>query len=722
MKKKELRQIRKLRATAEMLKMAAADVPKRILAGWWGKTDWKYQTGMYLRCEVRKGILHVAVFLADYLRMGSRKAAFDLYINKEEGGKFLTYQCETEKWFTAKLDRLPWPSYLLHSEEKWISPKDDELIKTYLGSYCGGYEGLLDYQLRVRSEELSRKHERETDKWDRDLMQTPELPKDWNRWVFKVGIRENFIFYRYVRKGADHGYCTWCEAEVPIRKPRHNRTGRCPVCRRRVVYKALGKIRVTDAREDNLYLFQRCKDGVMLRVFGAGIRYRSGMVNLPERFCSEKRRLIYDREGLLLRRYYYGFYKQKYNRWIEGEEPKHYYDKYYYYKRDESGPVYGRTLPDLSRHELRNTGLREYLSRQKEADPENYLSILEKRPELERIAKGGLACLAKEYLKSSSKGDLFKKDETALTRMLGINSMELKRLRANNGGFLFLEWLQLEKRTGKILDDGMISWFCSEEIAPDDLRFIRKNMSETQICHYIKRQMKENGMNSSEILTVWRDYLSMAERFGMNVDDSIVYRTGKLRQRHDELVERMEDENMLKRAEELQTEYPQTGQILQELKEIYEYADDVYSITVPSGITDILQEGRSLHHCVGKGNIYFDRINRRESYILFLRKAAEPQKPWITLEMEPDGTVRQKSTTYNRQAEERPQIEAFLKKWQKEVVGRLTGKEKKLAENSRELRKEELAELRKTQVIIRNGDFGGPLAADILEADLMEAA
>lgn len=45
MKKKELRQIRKLRATAEMLKMAAADVPKRILAGWWGKTDWKYQTG-----------------------------------------------------------------------------------------------------------------------------------------------------------------------------------------------------------------------------------------------------------------------------------------------------------------------------------------------------------------------------------------------------------------------------------------------------------------------------------------------------------------------------------------------------------------------------------------------------------------------------------------------------------------------------------------------------
>ena len=721
MKKKELKQIRKLRATTKMLKMAAADVPKRISAGWQGKTDWKYQTGMYLRCEVRNGILHVGFFLAGYLRMGSRKAAFDLYINKAEGS-FLTYQCETEKWLTAKLDMLPWPSYLSHSGEKWISKKDDELIKTYLGSCSGGYGGLLDYQFRVRRDERSRKQKNETDTWDEDLRQTPELPKDWSRWVFKVGIRENFIFYRYARKGADHGYCTWCESEVPIRKPRHNRNGRCPKCRHKIVYKSLGKFRALEVRTEDIYLLQRCKDGVMLRTFWAGIKYLRERIDRPEQFYFEKRRLIYDREGRLLRRYYYGFYKQKYNRWIEGEEPNRYYDNYYYYKRNESGPVYGRTLPDLSRHELKNTGLREYLSLKKEVDPENYLSILEKRPELERIAKGGLACLAEEYIKSSLKGDLFKKDETALTRMLGINSMELRRLRANNGGFLFLEWLQQERRTGKILDDGIISWFCSEKIVPKDISFIRDRMSETQICHYIKRQMKENGMKSSETLTLWRDYLSMAGRFGMDAEDSIVYRTGKLRQRHDELVKRVEDENMIKRAEELQTEYPQIEQILQELKEIYEYANDVYSITVPSGIADILQEGRSLYHCVGTGNIYFDRINRRESYILFLRKAAEPQKPWYTLEMEPDGTVRQKSTAYNRQAEELALIEDFLKKWQKELAKRITGREKLPAGKSTDLRKKNLPEPRKKQAVIRKGDYSGRPLAEVLEQDFPQAA
>ena len=41
-------------------------------------------------------------------------------------------------------------------------------------------------------------------------------------------------------------------------------------------------------------------------------------------------------------------------------------------------------------------------------------------------------------------------------------------------------------------------------------------------------------------------------------------------------------------------------------------------------------------------------------------------------------------------------------------------------EAGRELRKKELAELRKKQVIIRTGDFGRTLLADILEADLME--
>ena len=88
--------------------------------------------------------------------------------------------------------------------------------------------GLLEYQKEVREDSLRRKYQRETAPWDADLAQTPPLPKDWERWYRKVGIPENYIFYQYSRKGAKTGYCTYCEREVPIRNPKHNKQGVCP--------------------------------------------------------------------------------------------------------------------------------------------------------------------------------------------------------------------------------------------------------------------------------------------------------------------------------------------------------------------------------------------------------------------------------------------------------------------------------------------------------------
>ena len=42
--------------------------------------------------------------------------------------------------------------------------------------------------------------------------------------------------------------------------------------------------------------------------------------------------------------------------------------------------------------------------------------------------------------------------------------------------------------------------------------------------------------NSHEVLRTWEDYLSMAKKLHMDVYDEIVYRTRKLRRRHDDLV------------------------------------------------------------------------------------------------------------------------------------------------------------------------------------------
>ena len=108
------------------------------------------------------------------------------------------------------------------------------------------------------------------------------------------------------------------------------------------------------------------------------------------------------------------------------------------------------------------------------------------------------------------------------------------------------------------------------------------------------------------------------------------------------------------------------------IKPKYEYTGEVYSIVVPSGVRDIMREGDALSHCVGKSDRYWERIEQQEAYILFLRKTAEIDKPYYTLEVEPNGTIRQKRTYFDRQNDDLKDAEMFLKEWQKVVSERLT--------------------------------------------------
>lgn len=719
MRKKELLKMRKLTATPGMMRMAAEDQPRKVAGdgpGWRRYYCDAYQYGMYMRCQVQDGVLEAAFFLPEHMRAGGRMPAYELYIDKEEG-KFLTYDRIAGKWLTAKLDMVPWPDYVGCSEKKWASPKGYNLVKEYLGSEHGGYYGLLEYQLRIRADELKRRHKKETDPWDLDLGQTPGLPKDWGRWADKVGIPENFIFYRYDRKGVKDGYCTFCEKEVPVRKPRHNKEGYCLRCRHKVIYKAAGKAgTVVTTRTYNMYLLQKCEDGVMIRQFKGYRKYRKEGYRDPECSIWEVRRAICGHNGEPLRAYYWGDYKYVEARWVR----TNFCSRSWY--GDDRGRVYGKTLPALAKGELRCTGLAEALQDNREIDPEKYLAVLRDVPELEQLSKAHLPALVEECMGScyNFREAFPNRGSSSLLVSLGIDSQQLKRLRENRGGRKFLKWLQYEKLIGKTLPDEAVAWFCREDILPDKLGFITDRMGIVQVYHYMQRQMRETGMGSREVLTTWADYLSMARRLKMDTNDAIIYRVRKLRQRHDELVELCGQKEKAIRAGGILGKYPHVEDICQEIKGTYGYAGKGYMVVVPSRIEEILEEGERLHHCVGGSDRYWERIERRESYVLFLRKASDPDTPYYTLEVEPDGTVRQKRTMYDRQNGDIKDAEKFLQEWQKVISKRITAEERGLAEKSRILRNAEFTQLREKQVIIHTGDLGGQLLADVLMRDLME--
>ena len=129
----------------------------------------------------------------------------------------------------------------------------------------------------------------------------------------------------------------------------------------------------------------------------------------------------------------------------------------------------------------------------------------------------------------------------------------------------------------------------------------------------------------------------------------------------------------------------------------------------------------TLQHCIHTCDYYFERINIKESYLLFLRRTGEESAPYYTLEVEPSGNIRQKRTTGDNQNKDFNQAIPFLKKWQKEIKARLTDEDKELGKKSNELRKKELAQLRKDNKTVWNGPLRGKLLAEVLEADFMDA-
>lgn len=558
------------------------------------------------------------------------------------------------------------------------------------------------------------RHKKETDPWDEDLKQVPPLPKDWKQWVSQIGVPEHFIYYHYKKRGAKTGYCTRCGREVPIQNPRHNKEGRCPHCRNEITYKAVGRAGTVFTKHYVAYLLQRCHDGFVLREFRVWRKHpNDGGYRNAEVVSHECRRIIYDRQ-MQARAYYWGVYKQREIRWISGSpmEPT--------WHGNADGFVYGKTLPCLAKKELKQTGLIEWIQKQKQVDPERFLESLRRTPQLEQITKAGLWRLAEECVRYryDLQSNACFNSSTSLTGMLGLHSQALRRLRQNNGGYLFLGWLQHEVRSGKPISDELIGWFCEQKLLVKNLQFILDRMSPQQIQNYLIRQGRTLKSGYNSIVNTWADYLAMAKRLKMDVNDSIVYRVHKLKQRHDELVKICQERALELRLMEMKEKYPGVDFICRGLKK-YEYKGETYSIVAPTGIGDIFAEGDALHHCVSTQERYWERMEQRESYILFLRKNAALKKPYYTLEVEPDGTVRQKRTEFDRQDKDIQTIEAFLQEWQVVISKRLTTEDQSLAETSKVLRAEEFQELRQKNAIIHTGELAGKKLVDVLTADLM---
>lgn len=669
---------------------------------------------MYCRAAIEKGILKVNLFAVSDIEENVKFPRYRLFISRKER-RFITYDEKLKKWRAALLESILWDA-MINFYNIYVNDRDTKVIQIYLKTMRPAIWALEKYQVNIRKEQRIRHDKKLTDSWDQVMKTVPGLPKNWIAWVSKYGIMEHYIFYKYQKNGATNGYCTYCKKHVPIRSPKYNQKGHCNICGQPVTFRSVGKSGRFCTKWYRVYLVQRRKtSGFVIRIFQARTWYKKAGYADCETTCHEEQRRIFSANGKEISNFVYGLFKRREMRWILYWKPWYYTCCGIQYK----GNVYPYTLSDLSRHELKETGLREYALRQKKIDPGKYLYLWQTYPVLEQIVKAGLFQLVDDILEYRAT-DAIKRKGRKPTEFLSVTKKEFRRLRDMNGGAKELKWLQFEKSSGRIIKDEEIYWMAKEELEPKDLQFVLDRMSICQVRHYLVKQSEKSGDDISHILQVWKDYLSMAGKLRLDVYDSIIYRASDLQRRHSEAVIQMEEKKKEIRRRELEEKYVGFQEQLIALKEKYEFSAGEYQIVAPKSIDDILYEGDTLHHCVNKTDNYFDRIASKESYILFLRKKENPEVPFYTLEVEPDGTIRQKRAEFDRQNKDIDEVTSFLRLWQKEIQKRLTKKDRKSTEESRKLRQQNYQEIRDKHVVVHGGAFAGELLADLLEKDLMD--
>lgn len=284
---------------------------------------------------------------------------------------------------------------------------------------------------------------------------------------------------------------------------------------------------------------------------------------------------------------------------------------------------------------------------------------------------------------------------TDIESTFGLGDRQLiNRLRDRNGGGLMLAWLQWSKRNRTKLSDKVLAWLEVNELWPDKMAWIKCRFSPEQAMNYIERQRREQyeKLNIRSVINQYEDYMDMCARLKKDTSDEMIYRPRELKRRHDEAVEEIKLREAELKAEEYSERYPEAEKVLGEIADKLAYRNDMYIIVVPKKNIEIVHEGRELHHCAGSSDRYFDRIAQRETYICFLRKAEEPDKPYYTIEVEPGGTIRQ----HRGMHDEEPEIEEvkpFLREWQKEIRRRMSREDHELAAASKVKREENIKEL-----------------------------
>lgn len=543
-----------------------------------------------------------------------------------------------------------------------------------VGRFCKCERGaisMLGYLQRLISyrKELERKWKKQRAIIDR-MKYVPVLPRDLKGFIHRE-VMPQYIFYDYQRKAPGHAYCTACRHEVRIAAAKHNTSGLCPRCKKKITFKCRGRRgRIFD--RETVQVLQKVEgNGLVLRIIKV---YRSfADSDIPNHFEiweNARQFITLSSSGQCSVDAYYYHYKAGYDLtpWCNGYRPV--FDRWKYnFTADMSGVLYQRNLSDtLKDTPWAYSQLEAFSGIASFSGVATFLSAYIKRPKIEHLIKMKLYHLVSGiiyggYSYSALQAINFNGEN--MRAILGIDRPYFPLLRELNPSIDQLHLIRQLLQADHKPSTEQIKWFIASKISnADAAKELLAHMSVHKLQRYVEQQFapedeaalkRVDYYKMNTLITDYHDYLCMCKELQYDVKNSFILFPRELKAAHDSVAKTLKDKRTAEHEKAIAGSFD-------EWQKRYQYQSKELMMIPPHSAKEIVDEGAALHHCV---RLYVKNVAEKKSVILFVRSVDEPDKSLCTVEVK-DGQVTQARGFDN---EEPPaQITAFIEQWKQRVL------------------------------------------------------
>lgn len=296
-------------------------------------------------------------------------------------------------------------------------------------------------------------------------------------------------------------------------------------------------------------------------------------------------------------------------------------------------------------------------------DAFRYIELYQKHPQLEYIMKMGLWNIIAEGLQCRSFRNIFNWKGKTPKDLFGVpigkgDMLALSALAVDMDTFHLA--LYLKKNSRFSLEDLAQKRKELEQLSHFDTCKIFDTLKGYGVCaeetlKYILRQQQKKTRYQSirGVLIDWMDYLKDCNELGLSLEDTAVLKPHDLQQAHQNIIAQLK----IKADEELDKQLAK----LKEERKRYNFAAGGFIAKVAENSTELIVEGKVLHHCVGT---YADKHAKGKCTIILIRRLEEPEVPFYTMELVgPEKRIIQVRGNHNCGMTQ--EVEAFVESYKK---------------------------------------------------------